>query len=105
MAKAVRMSTQTLRLLEELLVRPTEWRYGYDLSRGTALKSGTLYPLLMRLARHHLLEAQWRVMENGTPPRHMYRLTPAGLRFAQERLRETQLQSAVRHPAYAGSES
>lgn len=105
MGKTLRMSTQTLRLLEGFLAQPSEWRYGYDLSRETGLKSGTLYPLLMRLARHRLLEAQWRAVEAGTPPRHMYRLTPTGLQFARERLKEAAPESAVRRPAYSGSRS
>lgn len=99
------MSAQTLCLLEELLVQPAEWRYGYDLSRETGLKSGTLYPLLMRLNQRKLLEAQWRIVENGTPPRHMYRLSPTGLQFARERLKEAEPQPALRRPAYSGSRS
>ena len=52
----IRKSPQTVLLLAELLQAPREWRYGYDLSRSTGLKSGTLYPILMRLAEHRLLE-------------------------------------------------
>ncbi len=39
---------------------PRRWRYGYDLSKETGLKSGTLYPLLIRLSDQGLLEAEWR---------------------------------------------
>src|SRR5436309_1613293 len=46
----IRVSPQTLSVLEALLEEPAAWRYGYDLSRETGLKSGTLYPVLMRLA-------------------------------------------------------
>jgi DNA-binding PadR family transcriptional regulator len=43
-------SSQTLRLLDALLQSRSRWRHGYDLAQETELKSGTLYPLLMRLA-------------------------------------------------------
>lgn len=79
-----RRSPQTLQILAEFLQNPKEWKYGYDLSRSTGLKSGTLYPILVRLAEHALLEAEWDTSEIGKPPRHMYRLTPNGLRCARE---------------------
>jgi DNA-binding PadR family transcriptional regulator len=47
------------------------------------LKSGTLYPILMRLAERSLLETVWERGEPGKPPRHMYRFTSDGLRFAR----------------------
>lgn len=71
------------RLLQEL-ASPWSWRHGYDLARVTGLKSGTLYPLLMRLHAEGLLEAEWRSSaEPGRPPRHVYRLSEAGLQFAR----------------------
>lgn len=71
------------RLLQEL-ASPWSWRHGYDLARVTGLKSGTLYPLLMRLNAEGLLEAEWRSSpEPGRPPRHVYRLSETGLRFAR----------------------
>jgi DNA-binding PadR family transcriptional regulator len=80
----IRKSPQTVLLLAELLQAPREWRYGYDLSRSTGLKSGTLYPILMRLAEHRLLETSWEMVEAGRPPRHLYKLTGDGLRYARE---------------------
>jgi PadR family transcriptional regulator PadR len=79
----LRLSPQTLLVLDAFLVRADEWKYGYDLSRATGLKSGTLYPILMRMAERELLETQWEAGEPGRPPRHMYRFTPDGLRFAR----------------------
>lgn len=58
------------------------WSYGYDLCRRAGVKSGTLYPLLIRLEQQKYLEAQWLPPEPGRPPRHVYRLTAAGHRFA-----------------------
>lgn len=80
----LRLSPQTLRVLDAFLEAPKEWRYGYDISRGTGLKSGTLYPILMRLAERGLLETSWETVEAGKPPRHLYRLTPDGMQFARE---------------------
>jgi PadR family transcriptional regulator, regulatory protein PadR len=79
----LRLSPQTLLVLDAFLEQAAEWKYGYDLSRVTGLKSGTLYPILMRLAERKLLETQWEAGEPGKPPRHMYRFTPEGLRFAK----------------------
>ena len=60
--------------------------YGYDISRKTGLKSGTLYPILMRLAGNGLLETSWEMAETGKPPRHLYKLTKDGLRYAREQI-------------------
>jgi len=79
----LRLSPQTLLVLEVLLVESREWKYGYDISRNTGVKSGTLYPILMRLADRKLLETRWETPDPGKPPRHMYRFTPEGLRFAR----------------------
>lgn len=85
--KLVRVSPQTLLLIEALLQGPAQWRYGYDLSRETGLKSGTLYPILMRLAEKSLLETRWEEAGvQGRPPRHMYRLTAVGQKWAREAL-------------------
>jgi DNA-binding PadR family transcriptional regulator len=80
----IRKSPQTLLVLAELLHSPRESRYGYDISRNTGLKSGTLYPILMRLAEHRLLDTSWETAEPGRPPRHLYKLTADGLRYARE---------------------
>lgn len=51
----------------------------------TDLQSGTLYPILMRLARQGLLEEDWSPSEApGRPLRHMYRLTRAGRAVARQ---------------------
>jgi PadR family transcriptional regulator PadR len=80
----LRLTPQTIQVFDSFLSAPKEWRYGYDISRETGLKSGTLYPILMRMAERKLLETSWETTELGTPPRHIYRLTVDGLRFAKE---------------------
>ena len=94
-----RISPETLRVLESFLERPTDWRYGYELSRHTKLKSGTLYPILMRLEKYGLLEARWVATQDGVPPRHTYRLTPNGLELARSQLAEVRSRWLVRQPA------
>jgi PadR family transcriptional regulator, regulatory protein PadR len=100
MGKGPRISPQTLNVLQQFLTQPREWRYGYDLSRETGLKSGTLYPILMRLSQHRWLETKWETVEPGTPPRHMYRLTREGFEQAREKVREAQPRRLARRPAY-----
>jgi DNA-binding PadR family transcriptional regulator len=79
MARRANTSPQTLKLLDALLSQPGAWRYGYDLSKETGLKSGTLYPQLMRLEASCWLEATWEeAPQPGKPARHMYRLTTLG---------------------------
>jgi PadR family transcriptional regulator PadR len=80
----LRVSRQTLQVLNAFLEDPPEWKHGYGISQTTGLKSGTLYPILMRLAERKLLETSWDASEIGKPPRHLYRLTAAGLQFARE---------------------
>ena len=83
----MRKSPQTTRVLAEFLQCEKAWRYGYDISRNTGLKSGTLYPILMRLCERGVLESKWQpAPQEGRPPRHMYRLTAAGVVFARDSL-------------------
>ena len=83
MARARTPSPQTRIVLAALFDQPQAWRYGYDLSKETGLKSGTLYPLLMRLADQGLLDAEWRPpAQPGRPSRHAYRLTAQGFSLA-----------------------
>jgi PadR family transcriptional regulator, regulatory protein PadR len=59
------------------------WRYGYELGLEVGLRSGSLYPILVRLSDRELLESRWETdPPPGRPPRHLYRLTPSGLEYA-----------------------
>ena len=87
MARRSGFSAQTLAVLAELCATPSQWRHGYGIARGTGLKSGTLYPVLIRLADRGLVEARWEDEQPaGRPRRHLYRLTPDGLAIATEAL-------------------
>jgi DNA-binding PadR family transcriptional regulator len=103
--KAPRLSPQTLLILESFLERPAAWRYGYDLSRETALKSGTLYPILMRLAKYGLLETKWVTTEDGVPPRHTYRLTSKGMEYARAQHKPERSGLRVRRAAFGGGKA
>jgi PadR family transcriptional regulator, regulatory protein PadR len=68
-----------------LALDPAKWLHGYDLMKTIGIKSGTLYPILMRLEERGLLESQWQAPKQiGKPPRHAYRLTDAGLKAAHQ---------------------
>lgn len=79
MARRRSHSPQTVRVLHALAAEPAVWRHGYDLVVTLDLKSGSLYPILIRLRDRGLLQSRWEPSESGRPPRHAYRLTAAGL--------------------------
>src|SRR5947207_2009560 len=103
--KLPRLSSETLRVLEQFVERPSAWRYGYELSRATGLKSGTLYPLLMRLANCSLLETRWIAIEEGVPPRHTYRLTSIGLEFAKSKVSNARPRLVSRRASLVGEKA
>ncbi|HYT76198.1 MAG TPA: PadR family transcriptional regulator [Vicinamibacterales bacterium] len=101
MSAPLRWSPQTQRVFAVFMHAPNDWQYGYDISRNTGLKSGTLYPILMRMAERKLLDTCWEPSETGKPPRHMYRFTPRGLRLARERFASPSTRRAL-HAAFGG---
>jgi PadR family transcriptional regulator len=84
-------------LLAALAAAGRQWSYGYELTQLTGTRSGTLYPLLIRLESQGYLEAEWQPpAAAGRPPRHAYRLTAAG------RLLASDLQSAANRASAPG---
>jgi DNA-binding PadR family transcriptional regulator len=80
-----RPSPQTLLVLEALTRELGGWRHGYDLARETGVASGTLYPVLIRLAERGMVEACWdESVERGRPRRHLYRITAEGVALARQ---------------------
>jgi DNA-binding PadR family transcriptional regulator len=72
-------------VLTALAADPSCWRYGYELGQEVGLKAGSLYPILIRLYDRGLLDAAWETdPPPGRPPRHLYRLTGAGARLAED---------------------
>ena len=85
MARARALSAHARRILAALLAGGTSWSHGYELARIADVKSGTLYPLLIRLEEQGYLEAEWQQpTERGRPPRHAYRLTASGMKLARD---------------------
>lgn len=79
MARRKNISKQTRFVLTELYNAPEKWWHGYELCKHTGLKSGTLYPILMRLSDQDYLKSEWREADKpGKPPRHVYKLTGEG---------------------------
>ena len=97
MSRRPHTSRQALQLFSLLLNSRDEWFYGYQLCEASGLKSGTLYPLLMRLADQVLLTARWEdSVIAGRPPRHLYQLTESGIKLALDRLAEFAPRNSMR---------
>jgi PadR family transcriptional regulator, regulatory protein PadR len=89
MTRRPEFSAQALSVLAVLCADPGLWLHGYGIARDTGLKSGTLYPILIRLADRGLVEARWEDEQPaGRPRRHLYRLTAGGLAAARSALAE-----------------
>lgn len=74
-----RLSQQTIHVLGALAEKRGGWLYGLQIAAATDLKSGSLYPILIRLDERGLLESKWMESEHaGRPARHAYRITGAG---------------------------
>jgi PadR family transcriptional regulator PadR len=83
----VRMSLQTLKVLEAFLENPTDEFSGAAVLERCRLASGTLYPILLRLESAGWFASRWETIDPSTagrPRRRFYRLTPVGLRRASE---------------------
>ncbi len=83
----VRMSLQTLRVLEAFLENPMEQLSGAEVHQRCGIASGTLYPILLRLESAGWFVSRWESIDPasaGRPRRRLYRLTSAGLRQAAE---------------------
>lgn len=85
MTRSRALSSHARNVLSALLAKRSQWQHGYELARLANVKSGTLYPLLIRLERDGYLEAEWQPpVEGGRPPRHAYRLTASGEKLARD---------------------
>jgi PadR family transcriptional regulator, regulatory protein PadR len=85
MTRSRALSDHARKVLSALLDAQKHWSHGYELCRVTGVKSGTLYPLLIRLEAKGYLEAKWeQPAQGGRPPRHAYRLTASGVVLARD---------------------
>lgn len=88
------MKTQLKKGVMELLVLAllsVKDRYGYELvecvSKYIEMSDGTVYPLLKRLQRDHLMETYLKESTSG-PSRKYYRLTEEGIQVFKEAKKE-----------------
>jgi DNA-binding MarR family transcriptional regulator len=83
----VRISLQTLKVLEAFLENPSVQLSGADVHQHCGIASGTLYPILLRLEAAGWFVSQWEAIDPssaGRPRRRLYRLTSTGLKRASE---------------------
>jgi|SRR6476646_5028678 len=87
MGRATRITKQTERILEALVTEPTADWWGSKIAPIAELKSGTLYPALMRMERLGWLRGRWEEIDpakEGRPRRRLYRITAEGEIAAKE---------------------
>lgn len=83
MTTSPRMTGPALKILGQLLNDPQVGLSGADISKETGLRSGTLYPILIRLESAGWLSSEWEEIdprEAGRPRKRLYRLTSLGSR-------------------------
>lgn len=89
--RARKLSPQTLSVLQALASAAGDWSYGLEIAAATGLRSGSLYPILVRLAERGLLESCWLPPQRpGRPPRHAYKITALGRAALREACRPQQ---------------
>jgi PadR family transcriptional regulator, regulatory protein PadR len=96
MDERLTITVPVAKVLAALLSEPTTDRYGLDLMKAAGLRSGTLYPILVRLERAGWLQARWEDVDPvraGRPARRYYRLTADGVTRARSELAELHAQT------------
>lgn len=89
---APRMTLQTQVVLRAMLDDPGTPKYGLELANVAGLKTGTLYPILMRLEDAGWLSSSWEDIDasaTGRPARRYYTLTAPGRTEAARVLEES----------------
>lgn len=85
----IQITTQVLKVLGGFLSDPKAELSGAEISKRTGLKSGTLYPILIRLENVKWLESKWEKGDPkilGRPRRRFYSITALGARSARSEL-------------------
>ncbi|WP_288935545.1 helix-turn-helix transcriptional regulator [uncultured Sphingomonas sp.] len=85
------MTANTFKVLSTIMSEPNS--AGADIARSTGLKTGTLYPILMRLEEAGWLRSEWEAgdpVEMKRPRRRLYGVTAVGASQASTYLREHQ---------------
>lgn len=82
-----RVTRQTERILSTLMSDPAQEWCGSQIAPAAQLKSGTLYPALLRMERFGWLTWRWEQIdpsEEGRPRRRLYKLTDEGALAARQ---------------------
>ena len=85
----MRLTPQTIRVLDCLMAGKAI--SGSEIAGKTGLKSGSLYPILMRLEEAGWVTSEWEAGDParlGRPRRRYYSITCVGARNAREQVRE-----------------
>src|SRR5207247_5630429 len=75
MGKEIQITTHVLKVLSTFLSDPKAELSGAEVSKRTGLKSGTLYPILIRLESAKWLTSEWEAGDPkilGRPRRRFY---------------------------------
>lgn len=78
---ATRITKQTEKILDAIASDPSADWWGSRIAPAAGLKSGTLYPALLRMERLGWLASRWEGIDPskaGRPRRRLYRLTGKG---------------------------
>ncbi|MFF2378655.1 TniQ family protein [Streptomyces xiamenensis] len=104
----IRITRTTITLLQELLTRPREEFFGFQIHARTGLALGTIYPRLKQLAQTGWLTARtedeqswWERAPAGCGPgrrRTYYTLTPEGTRAATHEVQRYTLKKMTEQP-------
>ena len=101
MVKELRLTTQAIKVLGELICRPTAELSGAEIAKRTKLASGTLYPILLRLEDAGWLQSRWEAEDPavlGRPRRRFYKITAYGAKSVRVAMRD--LKPALRRFAW-----
>jgi PadR family transcriptional regulator PadR len=82
-----------VRVLEAFLDDPTKEVHGFRLVESLKIKSGVLYPLLIRYENIGWLESHWEKSDAPGPRKRLYRLTAEGAPAARRFVSEARLSS------------
>ncbi|MBO1768242.1 helix-turn-helix transcriptional regulator [Allobranchiibius sp. GilTou38] len=76
----MRRTETALRVADEFLSRPGDKHWGYETSKATGIRSGSLYPILTRFLDAEWITDGWEdpAATGGRPPRRYYELTDRG---------------------------
>jgi len=80
------MTIPTQLVLRALLEDPARELYGVEIGAAAGLPSGTVHPILARLAGRRRVDPPWADIDTrveGRPARRYYRLTAAGAESAR----------------------